>query len=207
VEYLHIDDADGFNEIFGLAAVMHITPEVVDADLFKYNTVLAVIRDGLWNLRADYVADKPDGLEFHYRAEALPATYKAVTPLIISVPKSSAHSYKFVEDGTLTHVIAADDPENAQERFPNVSVAGGWSRKMPVDPESRAVFDRAMVGHTGSRFEPVYYSSQVTNGRNYRFYCLQTMVTDPPKHGLATVSFHVAPGGEVSGLEIAGAGK
>lgn len=207
VEYLHIDDMDRFDEIFGLATVMYMTPAVVKTDVFSNNIVLAVIRDGLWDMRTDYVVDKPDGLEIHYHAQALPATYEAVTPLVISVPKNGAGIFKFIENGTLTHVITDDDVETTGERFPHVSVAGRWSRKAPVDPEARAVFDRAMDGHSGSRFEPVYFSSQKANGRNYRFSCLQTVITDPPKHGLATVTFHVAPGGEVSGLHIEGMGR
>lgn len=201
VEYLYIDSFAKFNATFGLAVVMHMTPEVVTEELFEDNVVLAVIRDGLWDMRLEYVARRPDGVEFRYWAEEKPVGFKAVTPLVVSVPKG-AKRFSFIENDQRVHVIALDGVEKARQRYSDVPVAGGWTGLEEVDEEARALFERAVAEVVGVRYEPLLVASQVVNGVNYRFICKETRMTNPPVRGVAKVSFHVSLDGAVSGVRI-----
>ena len=52
---------------------------------------------------------------------------------------------------------------------------GGWSAYHKLTPEDRKVFDEAMKGFVGVKYDPQSVSTQVVAGVNYRFKCLASM--------------------------------
>ncbi len=54
-------------------------------------------------------------------------------------------------------------------------VLGGWSAYHKLTPEDRRVFDEAMKGFVGVKYDPQSVSTQVVAGTNYRFKCLASI--------------------------------
>ena len=54
-------------------------------------------------------------------------------------------------------------------------LVGGWTAYHPLTPEDQKVFDEAMNGFVGVKYQPQSVSTQVVNGTNYRYQCLASM--------------------------------
>lgn len=54
-------------------------------------------------------------------------------------------------------------------------VVGGWTKYHALTPEDQKVFDEAMHGFVGVKYNPQEVSTQLVNGTNYRFRCEATM--------------------------------
>lgn len=200
-ECLYIEDKGTFDSLFGIGAVMGGKQEWLPNNFFSHNAVIAVIRNGLWDLRLDRVSARNGTVSFQYSADRKKASYEAVTPLIVAVPKNIGHNVEFVENGKVIDRIGSR-PGPAGPPAPQAPLAGGWGNYQKVDREAREVFNRAVAGLTGAGYEPLLYSQQVVAGTNYRFVCLQTTTTHPPAYGVAVVSFWQELGGKISNLAV-----
>ncbi len=54
-------------------------------------------------------------------------------------------------------------------------VVGGWTKYHALTPEDQKVFDEAMGGIIGVNYKPQEVSTQIVNGKNYRFKCLASL--------------------------------
>lgn len=201
-EFLIVDSFDKFKQIFVLTRVMGDAPATVEEDLFDNNVLLAVIKEGLWDMQPLYAIHSPGQIDLHYSAEKQPAPFQAVTPLIVGVPKDLANSVRFVENGVTAGVVTPVDPLPLREADADIPIVGGWSGYREVGPEAAALFKVAMGQPAGARYEPLMHSSQLVNGMNHRFVCKQTLATRPPVLGIAIVSFHVSFDQKISRPEI-----
>lgn len=55
--------------------------------------------------------------------------------------------------------------ENTLEK----TIAGGWTKYHSLTADDRAVFDEAMNGFVGVKYNPQSVATQVVQGTNYRF--------------------------------------
>lgn len=197
-EFVYIDNYDKFEDLFGVGMVMGRQPDLVDERYFRDGAIVAVIHDGLWNMKLDMVMERKDGIDINYSAEEVPAAFKATTPLIIGIPKDVAGVFHFVENGKPVQVLTVGDVDAARVKFPDVPVAGGWTQFGPLDAESTRLFDRVMGGIAGAGYTPIAHATQVVNGINHRFICNQTLITNPPTQAIVMVSFHQSFDGTAS---------
>ncbi|WP_312391613.1 hypothetical protein [Chryseobacterium sp.] len=54
-------------------------------------------------------------------------------------------------------------------------VVGGWTKYHALTPEDQNVFNEAMHGFVGVNYKPQEVSTQLVNGKNYRFKCLASL--------------------------------
>lgn len=59
-------------------------------------------------------------------------------------------------------------------------LVGGWTKYHALTPEDQKVFDEAMHGFVGVKYNPKEVSSQLVNGTNYRFKCEASMPGPEP---------------------------
>lgn len=69
-------------------------------------------------------------------------------------------------------------------------LAGGWSHYEKPTEQDLAVFEEAIHGLIGVRYEPQLVSRQVVAGMNYRFRCIATSSTREPIQYEAIVQIH-----------------
>lgn len=50
--------------------------------------------------------------------------------------------------------------------------AGSWSAWGPITAETRLIFQQALNDYVGVKYTPHLVSTQVVNGKNYRYKCL-----------------------------------
>lgn len=65
---------------------------------------------------------------------------------------------------------------------------GGWTVHYPLTEEEKKLFEAVIGGILGVSYEPIAAATQVVAGTNYLFIAKYTMVTNPPRVGLATIS-------------------
>lgn len=73
---------------------------------------------------------------------------------------------------------------------------GGWTVHDPMTAEDKAVFETALKGLVGCKYEPIVVATQVVNGVNYIYIAKYTTVTATPKVGLAKVYISAVPAGQ-----------
>lgn len=61
-----------------------------------------------------------------------------------------------------------------------MSTLGGWSVFKSLTQEDKEVFDKAMNGILGVKYEPLLVSTQVVAGENFKYLCNATVVTKDP---------------------------
>ena len=99
-------------------------------------------------------------------------------------------------NATLTDVLPFDLgtlSEGEYAALPDPTLAGGWAvpeefEAATLPEDVQAAFDKALVGYTGLKQEPVaYLGSQVVAGTNYAILCHSSLLTAAPVHSLQIV--------------------
>lgn len=72
---------------------------------------------------------------------------------------------------------------------------GGWSVESPVLEEKKKVFEKALHGLVGVKYEPIAVAFQVINGENYIYIAKATSVVQHPRVGLAKIHIESSPAG------------
>lgn len=202
-EFLYIDNFNKFNQIFVLTVTMGPKPDIVTEDLFNNYAILAVIRPGLWSMEPEGASTQQGNVDFAYSCSKVPATFEAVTPLIVAIPKGVSDTFRFIENGKPVGVVTnASDLSNLRNSNPDVPVLGGWSGYRELDQDARALFQKATRGLTGTVYEPLMFEAQLVNGVNYRFVCVHKTTANPPTLGIALISFHTSFDDRISQPEI-----
>lgn len=80
--------------------------------------------------------------------------------------------------------------------FDEMTKLGGWSPFEALKEEDKKVFDEAMEGFVGVKYEPEKVSKQIVNGTNYRFFCYGVPATLGAHTFPAIVKIYAAPGGK-----------
>ena len=63
-------------------------------------------------------------------------------------------------------------------------VGGYTAYRTEIKDSEKAIFEKAMAGRTGVRFEPIAVATQVVSGMNYSFFCnSQVVAPDAPVKG------------------------
>ena len=86
--------------------------------------------------------------------------------------------------------------------FDEMTKLGGWSPFAVLKEEDKKVFDEAMEGFVGVKYEPEKVSKQIVNGTNYRFFCYGAPTTLGAHTFPAIVKIYAAPGGKAQNTAI-----
>lgn len=66
-------------------------------------------------------------------------------------------------------------------------MCGGYTKFRIVDEDAKQIFEKALNGLVGVKYEPFAVSSQVVAGVNYIFLCNATAATNPPNKFTAAI--------------------
>jgi hypothetical protein len=96
-----------FEKIFGVGMVMGGKSPTVDADTFKAEMVVAVVKRGpMCHYEVESVSARGRSLELRYKANSdAPGSAQYSVPLIVTVPAGEYTSVKFVENGQEAKVV------------------------------------------------------------------------------------------------------
>lgn len=79
---------------------------------------------------------------------------------------------------------------------------GAWSAFEDVSNEVRLVFNKAMEGFVGVKYEPMKVSKQIVSGTYFRFFCYGHPAIQDEHTFPAIVKIHVTPAGEAHITDI-----
>ena len=110
----------------------------------------------------------------HNTSYPLSCTFAVIT----TGGKTTAGLYRYGADGSVTDITA-------------------YTEDRALTNEDRAVFDKALEGLMGVRYEPVSVATQVTAGTNYRFTATAAPVVPNPVSYTAHIFVYKSLSGEV----------
>ena len=58
---------------------------------------------------------------------------------------------------------------------------GAFTKFRALEEEDRKVFDEAMQGFVGVKYEPLIVATQIVAGTNFKLICNATTLTNPPR--------------------------
>lgn len=106
--YLVIASREEFDKVFGAGFTMGKKPNVVPADAFEKNLVLAVIKRGPAVTTYSQIGIFEAGpVDVRFKSETGPAgTARFASPLVLTIPKAGVKEVRFLENGKLAAKVA-----------------------------------------------------------------------------------------------------
>ena len=66
-------------------------------------------------------------------------------------------------------------------------IPGGWTVHDTITTENLEMFNNAVKGLVGVKYEPIKVATQIVNGTNYCFICKSTLINQDPREGIAKI--------------------